>query len=199
MGEEGSDKSDLFHNHHNYTVEYCRIFDHAKERVENVFELGLGTNNEDVKSSMGKSGIPGASLRGWRRYFPKANIYGADIDKRILFNEDRIKTYYVDQTSSSDIENLWREDDLKDVYMDIIIDDGLHEHKANINFFKNSFHKLVKGGVYIIEDVVISEIYKYQSDLESLKDSMGFIYEIRVLQHPKNRHDNCLIVIKKVL
>ena len=42
-------------------------------------------------------GKPGASLRVWRDYFPNAIIYGADIDKDILFAEERIKTFYIDQ------------------------------------------------------------------------------------------------------
>ena len=32
------------------------------------------------------------------RLFPNAQIYGADIDKNILKDEERIKTFYVDQT-----------------------------------------------------------------------------------------------------
>ena len=55
----------------------------------NIFEVGLGTNNVDVPSNMGKDGKPGASLRAWRDYFPNA-----DIDTRILFKEDKIQTFY---------------------------------------------------------------------------------------------------------
>ena len=46
---------------------------------------------------MEKEFNPGASLRAWRDYFVKADIYGADIDKKILFNENKIKNFYVDQ------------------------------------------------------------------------------------------------------
>ena len=38
------------------------------------------------------SGSPGASLRVWKDFFSNAKIYGSDIDKDILFNEDRIFT-----------------------------------------------------------------------------------------------------------
>ena len=74
---------------------------------------------------MGTYGKPGASLRMWRDYFYNANIYGADIDKGILFNEDRINTYFVDQLDSETIKSMWNNIGLKD--FDIIIDDGLHE------------------------------------------------------------------------
>ena len=33
----------------------------------------------------------------WKEYFSNAEIYGADIDKNVLFFENRIKTYHVDQ------------------------------------------------------------------------------------------------------
>lgn len=40
---------------------------------------------------------------------------------------------------------------------DIIIDDGLHTTDANVNLFLNSFNKLKKNGIYIIEDVYHKE------------------------------------------
>ena len=50
---------------------------------------------------------------------------------------------------------------------DIIIDDGIHDYKGNINFFENSIEYLKKGGVYIIEDVnniYVDNFRKYFSD-----------------------------------
>ena len=38
-------------------------------------------------------------------------IYGADIDKDILFTEDRIKTFYVDQLSADSIKKMWEKID----------------------------------------------------------------------------------------
>jgi hypothetical protein len=52
---------------------------------------------------MGRTGTPGASLRAWRDYFPNAEIYGADIDREILFEEERISAFYVNQLSESAI------------------------------------------------------------------------------------------------
>ena len=39
--------------------------------------------------------------------FPKANIYGGDIDKEILFKDERIETFYVDQRNSEQIKSMW--------------------------------------------------------------------------------------------
>jgi 23S rRNA U2552 (ribose-2'-O)-methylase RlmE/FtsJ len=97
--------------------------------------VGLGTNFTDTPSNMGERASPGASLRGWRRYFPKAQILGADIDSRILFSEDRISTFRVDQLSDHTIDILWQK--LSNDEFDIIIDDGLHTFEANTRFFRN--------------------------------------------------------------
>ena len=74
-------------------------FQMDKNNNLNIFELGLGTNNTDVAYNMGPSGRPGASLKSWKEFLPNSMIYGADIDKIVLFNEDRIKTFYCDQTN----------------------------------------------------------------------------------------------------
>jgi hypothetical protein len=39
---------------------------------------------------------PGGSLRTFQKYLD-ANVYGADFDKKILFQEKRIKTFFVNQ------------------------------------------------------------------------------------------------------
>jgi len=130
---------------------YHSIFNLSRESIKYVFECGLGTNNPNLKSNMTVNGIPGASLRVWRDYFFNAQVYGGDIDKKVLFEEDRIKTFYVDQTDSNSITSMW--ENIKVEEFDVIIDDGLHEPEANYNFFINSFHKLKKNGVFIIEDV----------------------------------------------
>lgn len=197
--EFGSDKgatkrdsvSPLPWNYHNYTDLYALLFDHCRNSIANVFELGIGTNYEDIPSSMTSVGKPGASLRMWKEYFPNANIVGADIDSRILFEEDKIKTFEVDQTSKKSIELMWSKIDND---FDIIIDDGLHEFNANINFFENSFHKLRSGGIYIVEDVSHGEIHRYQ-EYFSKKDKN---YMSVILNRPNSEiYSNCLIIIRK--
>ena len=56
---------------------------------------------------MTENGIPGVSLRVWIDYFFNAKIYGGDIDKEILFEEERSKTFYVDQLNSNSIKSMW--------------------------------------------------------------------------------------------
>jgi hypothetical protein len=141
----GSDKS----NSHNYDILYANILS-DRENIKVVAEIGMGTNNTSVLSNMGSDGIPGASLRAFREYLPNAQIYGGDVDRGILFNEDRIQTFFVDQLRLETINNFFNNlpDDL-----DLFIDDGLHSPEANLNVLMFGISKIKVGGWYVVEDI----------------------------------------------
>lgn len=140
-----SDKSTV-HNYHELYGPLLR----RKEDVEKVLEIGIGTNNEDVVSNMSRNGTPGASLRAFRDYLPNARVYGADLDSRVLFREERIETYAVDQTDSVALERLG-ESVGKD--FDLIIDDGLHSPHANLSVLLFAMPRVKPGGYVVIEDI----------------------------------------------
>lgn len=80
LSKHKSDKS----TQHNYHILYSFILNSlGKDEALNVLEIGLGTNNGSLVSSMGVNGSPGASIRAFKEYLPNSNIYGADIDKEI--------------------------------------------------------------------------------------------------------------------
>ena len=197
MSKHGSDKGQ---GPHNYTIFYNEIFKNKKNEKLNIFELGLGTNNLDVKSNMGLNGKPGASLRGWKEYFTNASIYGADIDSRILFEEDGIKTFYCDQTDKEVIKSMWENKYLSNISFDIIIEDGLHEFYANLVFLENSLHKLKIGGYYIVEDLLPETINQFESVLNDLKLKFpNHTFNILQIEHKGNTYgDNNLLVINKL-
>ena len=117
-----------------------------------VLEIGIGTNYTDIVSSMGITVNPGASLRAFRDYFKNAIIYGADIDRRILFSEERILTFFVDQLNPETFYDL----DLQiPNEIDLIIDDGLHFPLANIETLNYGCRKIKAGGWIIIEDITL--------------------------------------------
>lgn len=145
FARHGSDKS----TDHNYHWLYGRILRRPSE-VRNLLEVGIGTNNADVISNMGTSGVPGASLRAFREFLPSANIYGADIDRRILFQEERIKTFFVDQTDLASFETLAG---VTPEAFDLIIDDGLHAPNANIATMVFALKKIRVGGWFVVEDI----------------------------------------------
>lgn len=127
----------------------------------------MGSDNPQFVSNMGLYGCPGASLRGWRELFPYASIYGADIDRGILFEESRIKTFYCDQCDGGAILDLWSQPTMRDG-MDIIIEDGLHTFEANMSFLNGSLEHLHPGGLYVIEDIAGEEIERWYDQLDSL-------------------------------
>jgi len=184
----------IFYNNwhpHNYTDYYSSLFDHSRTNIKRVFECGIGTNNPNLPSSMGSEYIPGGSLKVWRDYFPNAQIYGADIDEKILFQEDRIKTFYVNQLDENSIKKMWSE--IKINNFDLIIDDGLHTLEAGISLFDNSFKYLRNGGIYIIEDVDPSYLKSLSNYLEN-KNNVEII-SLKA-KNKKLLRDNNLIVIR---
>ncbi len=175
---------------HTYTNLYDKLFNHCRENIKLVFECGVGTTNNSIPCNMSSKGKPGASLRVWREYFYNAEIFGADIDKQILFTEDRIKTFYVDQLNNNSIKNMWKEINRNN--FDLIIDDGLHNYEAGKNLFLESFSKLKSGGIYIIEDVS-------NSYFEKLFDSLKEYDPEGIVLFDKNQfwYGNNLIIIRK--
>ena len=190
MNTYGSDKGGR-NNHHNFSNYYSELFFHKKNLIKNFLEVGLGTNDTNVLSNMGPEGKPLASLRAWRDYFQNANIYGADIDKNILKDEDRIKTFFVDQTDPVTIKNLFEE--IKVNKFDIILEDGLHEFSANICFYENSIDYLADDGIYIMEDIYVKDQNKFIKYFNDKKIN----YSIVDIYHENNISNNCLIIIKK--
>jgi SAM-dependent methyltransferase len=160
----GSDKGSLSGRPaHTYTSVYDYLFSPIRFDVKLLLECGIGTNNPNLPATMGINGRPGASLRVWRDYFPNAQIIGVDIDKEILFTEDRIQTGFVDQTLPETILNFFVS--LPSEYQnnfDIIIDDGLHTFEAAICLLENSFSQLKDNGLYIIEDMSEDDILKFK-------------------------------------
>jgi hypothetical protein len=146
FNKHGSDKATI----HNYYLVYGCVLNDTNS-ISSLMEIGLGTNNTDVASSMGTQGKPGASLRAFRDCLPNATIYGADVDKRILFEEERIKTFFVDQTQPETFEQL--NSHIPNEF-DLIIDDGLHSPNANIATLTYALSKLKDGGWCIVEDII---------------------------------------------
>jgi len=196
MTKHGSDKGT---GRHNYTILYNELFKDRKDEKLNIFELGLGTNNLDVPSNMGPTGIPGASLRGWREYFSNSNIFGADVDRRILFNENRISTFYCDQRDSTVIKDMWNNEILNDLSFDVIVEDGLHEFYANLIFLENSLYKLNNGGIYICEDLREETVESFRREIKTLeKKYPGYTFELFCIESADNPYnDNNVLVVKK--
>ena len=199
MGRNKSDKghADIENVKHNYTTLYHHLFKDLQFKPLRIFELGLGTNNPNMPSSMGVNGRPGASLYGWAEFFPNSKIYGADIDTAILFNTDRIKTFYCDQTNPHIIQYMWKEAELAEPF-DIIVEDGLHSFSANVSFFENSIHKLAPNGYYIIEDIIRDDIPQFMNVMNIWRQRCpNMSFELVTIPCTVNQYDNTVMVIKR--
>ena len=125
--------------YHAYHEVYAKIFE--GRLVKNFLEVGLFLYDNQQ-----------TDLFAWEKILPEANIYGVDIKRHLLFERDRIKTFYIDQADSKTF------DDFKKIVpekFDAILDDGAHSYFETINTFENLFETVVDGGVYLIEDILV--------------------------------------------
>lgn len=129
---------------HYYTPHYQKHFHSFRDNKIKLLEIGVGGNKSPTYG--------GASLRMWKDYFRKANIFGIDIYDKSALEENRIKIFKGSQAD---------EDFLKKVAgeiggLDIVIDDGSHINDHIITSFKTLFPYLKNGGIYVVEDVQTS-------------------------------------------
>ena len=144
---------------HNYIPGYTQLFEARRTDVKKMLEIGIGSvENGQMGGVINYGYKTGNSLKCWREYFPNATIYGIDIYEHAELNTDRIVTYKADQSNETDLENMIKNIDGS---LDIIIDDGSHvgKHQVFSFLFLNKF--LSKNGIYVIEDIQPSNIYKF--------------------------------------
>ena len=180
---------------YSYADFYSDIFSLSKNHISKVFELGIGSVDPKQRDNMLDQGAnyeSGGSLRMWKAYFKNAKIYGADIDKKCLFSEERIKTFYVDQGNKDSINLMWKS--IIETDFDIIIDDGCHRFEETIVFFENSVDKMHDNGIYIIEDILVSQRKKFLNYFKNTNFNFKFVNFYRP---DVNHTNNALLIITK--
>lgn len=160
----GSDKCDsIFHT---YSRFYYSLFLPQRDSVKNFLEIGVGTKDIMVPI-VGSDYKEGASLKAWRDFFPNAMVYGLDIDESVLFEENRIKCYPVDQSQESSLiqttNRIFQENAINS--FDVIIDDGSHISQHMLCSINVMFQYLVKNGIYIIEDIKDHEVSLFLNNI----------------------------------
>lgn len=93
----------------------------------------------------------GGSLQMWKNYFgPKAKIYGIDINPHCKeVEEDQIEILIGDQEDKEFLKSVKK----RIPKIDILLDDGGHTMKQQINTFEVLFSHIDKNGVYLCEDI----------------------------------------------
>jgi hypothetical protein len=156
LDKQGSDKG----SKHQYDLIYANMLRLKRDEHISILEIGLGTNRSDTPSNMGKAGVPGASLKAWKEWFPHGVVLGCDIDSRILFQEDRITTYELDQTNATSWRKFLAQIPIKE--FDLVIDDGLHAPFPNLATVKYALPLLANDGILVIEDITEAAIPVWQ-------------------------------------
>ena len=126
---------------HGYTTYYTRHLQARRRAVRSVLEIGVGGYTSPTSG--------GESLRMWRTYFPNAEIYGLDIDKKDLPAEDRITVLQGDQGDQAFLRGLAEQFGP----FDLVVDDGAHVGSLQEASFDALFPTLPSGAFYVIEDL----------------------------------------------
>ena len=140
--------SDKLYFHSYVDKMYPRIF--AGMNVRRLLEIGIGYR--DLMEPLVPKYHHGSSLFMWQDYFPRAIIFSCDIRKDALVNEGRIFSRVCDQSKREDLESLIS---AFGGNMDVIIDDGSHQHEHQIFTAGVLLPQVRSGGVYIVEDVML--------------------------------------------
>jgi hypothetical protein len=124
-------------NYHGYTRFYHNLFRDRRDQVKHFFEIGIDT---------------GSSLFMWRDYFPKATVYGIDIDvvPRVK-NQERLIWSVCDQSKQDQLETVVKS--WGTPVFDVIIDDGGHVVSQQRVSIETLWKYLAPGGIYVIEDL----------------------------------------------
>ena len=139
----------------NYGPIYDKHFAQFRDQNINILEIGV---------------LRGGSMRMWEKYFPKANIFGVDINEECLqYQSDRTKIFIGDQSDVSFLRNV----KAKIPKIDILIDDGSHRAKDQKITFDEMYYHVRKPGVYLIEDIEFN--YMTDKDKKSPDNFMTYM------------------------
>ena len=143
LGEKhGTDKARIYHNGRSYLDIYQRYFQPNRLAIRSVLELGVRQ---------------GSSLKVWEEFFPKAHIFGLDIDPQaakhtggrrhvVVGSQDGVPAAKkLAQQARQAVPN-WKG-------FDIIIDDASHVNELTLASFKLYWPLLAPRGIYVIEDL----------------------------------------------
>jgi hypothetical protein len=150
---------------HRYAQHYQRHLEHLRARPINLLEIGVGGYADPTKG--------GASLRMWKHFFPRASIYGLDINDKSQLEEPRIRIFRGDQSDPTSLRQVAEQIG----QLDVVIDDGSHLSPHVITTFETLFPLLSSDGTYVVEDLQTSYWPEWQGseDRSAPNTSMGLL------------------------
>nr|O87833.1 RecName: Full=L-olivosyl-oleandolide 3-O-methyltransferase; AltName: Full=Oleandomycin biosynthesis protein Y [Streptomyces antibioticus]CAA05644.1 oleY [Streptomyces antibioticus] len=137
-------ESDKWGGVHWFTGHYDRHLRAVRDQAVRILEIGIGGYDDLLPS--------GASLKMWKRYFPRGLVFGVDIF------DSRRATSRVSRRSAArqDDPEFMRRVAEEHGPFDVIIDDGSHINAHMRTSFSVMFPHLRNGGFYVIEDTFTS-------------------------------------------
>ena len=137
----------------NYTDIYEAYLWPQRHDPIRLLEIGMGVAGDawDARIVRGKNSGGGASIKMWADYFPRAHIYGIDVNAAPHLDTDRITTFVADQSDTDDLGRVV--EGAGSEPFDVIVDDGSHFHNHQQISFGYLFEHLKPGGLYFIEDI----------------------------------------------
>lgn len=150
---------------HFYTPHYERHLGHLRDEAFVLLEIGVG--------GYARTGKGGGSLRMWRRYFPRAEVVGLDIEDKSFLDRPRMTTVRGDQSDPAVLRGVVERFGVPLV----VVDDGSHRPDDIIATFDVLFPLLPEGAVYAIEDTQTSYWPEFggSEDLDSPHTTMAFV------------------------
>ncbi len=126
----------LIHKWKHYFEIYDRHFSRFRSTAVHVVEFGVSH---------------GGSLQMWKQYFgPDSKIFGIDINPHCKdLEQEQVEILIGDQEDRRFLKTLSE----RIPRIDILIDDGGHTMKQQINTFEELFPYIDENGVYLCEDV----------------------------------------------
>jgi hypothetical protein len=131
---------------HCYAIPYHDLFAAYRGEAFALLEIGL----DDPSKETGRP-HDAPSLRVWREYFPRARLYGYDINDFSRFEQEGTTTFRGDQGSRADLDRFVAEHG--EQRFRIVVDDGSHASSHQQASLAGLFRHVEAGGMYVIEDL----------------------------------------------
>jgi hypothetical protein len=136
----GADKSSAAHD---FARVYERYVAGWRQREVTLLEIGVWR---------------GASLRMWRDYFPRARVFGVDVNPLAASQAgERIEIFIGGQSDEDFLSSVVA----KTGPLDLIVDDGSHLVEHQMPTLSFLWPHLRPGGIYVVEDTHTSYLESY--------------------------------------
>lgn len=169
---------------HTYIDLYDTLFTPIRANASNILEVGI---------------YHGGSIQLWCDFFPRAHIYGVDICNLDFIKKESIKTDHniTLYTNTNAYDNNFIKEHFinKNIYFDMILDDGPHTLQSNIDLILLYSQLLTKNGIIVIED--IQNINYINILIENVPINLKKYIQVFDLRYLNNRYDNIVFVINK--